>query len=231
MGCAVSQRSVSDVHARMCLGLTEAEASRAGYQMPPARDNSSLPDILRKSEPIDSPILDLPPEGCWVILHDASLHQSTGLGRGCVVFYNLITREIRTWHFPIPIAMDNSFEAESYVAWVVLCSTRSFVQWVILTGDYKDPPSLMFCDSLLYIGALLGKRKHDMDDLVDSTIQACRALIVGRGGWVPLHLYSHVKGTLLDDLLDIADVVAKLGADNACPRVGYLVGLQSPQQL
>ena len=229
MGCATSRRSVSDVHAWMCLGLSEAEASRAGYPMPPPKDNSSLPAILRVSEPIDSPILDLPLTGSWVILHDASLHQSTGHGGGGVVFYNLLTREIKTWHFPIPIAMDNSFQAETYVAWVVLRSTRSGVRWIVVVGDYKDPPSLTFCDSLSYISALLGKRKYDLDDLVDSMIQACRALITEREAGVPLHLYSHVAGTLLDELLDIADEKAKLGAEGACPRVGYLAGLQGAQ--
>ena len=68
-----------------------------------------------------------------------------------------------------------------------------------------------------------------MDDLVDATIQVCRPLIVALGVCVPQHLYSHVEGTLLDDVLDMADAVAKIGAANACPRVGYLVGLQFPQ--
>ena len=144
-------------------------------------------------------------------------------------FYNLDTEAISTWHFPIPVAMDNSFQAESYVAWVVLRPTPPGVRWVVVAGDYKDPSTLTFCDSLSYMSALLGKRKYEMDDLVDATIQVCRALIVARGVCVRKHLYSHVQGTLLDDLLDVADAAAKKGAADACLKVGYLVGLQFPQ--
>ena len=145
------------------------------------------------------------------------------------MFYNLDTGVISTWNFPIPLAMDNSFQAESYVAWVVLRSTPPGVRWVVIAGDYKDPSTLSFCDSQAYVSALLGKRKYKMDDLVDATVQACRELIVSLEVCVPQHLYSHVQGTLLDDLLDVADAVAKKGAADACPKVGYLVGLQFPQ--
>ena len=87
---------------------------------------------------------------------------------------------------------------------------------------------MTFCDSLSYISALLDKKKYDMDDLVSSMIRACRDLITLLGVSVPKHLYLHIEGTLLDDLLDVTDWEAKIGASLAAPTVGYLVGLQPP---
>ena len=47
------------------------------------------------------------------------VHRSRG---GGVVFFDLVTLRLLTWHFPIPISTDNSFQAETYVSWVVLSS-------------------------------------------------------------------------------------------------------------
>ena len=91
-----------------------------------------------------------------------------------MVFFDPVTLRLLTWHFPIPISTDNSFQAEAYVAWVVLSSMVAGVSWVMAMGDYTDRKSVTFCDSLSYISALLGKKKYDMDDFVSSMIGACR---------------------------------------------------------
>ena len=49
---------------------------------------------------------------------------------------------------------------------------------------------MTFCDSLSYISALEGKQKYDVDDFVDSLINACRGLIDHLGTEVPKHMYS-----------------------------------------
>jgi hypothetical protein len=144
------------------------------------------------------------------------------------VFFDPVTLRLLTWHFPIPISTDNSFQAETYVAWVVLSSMVAGVSWVMAMGDYTDRKSVTFCDSLSYISALLGKKKYDMDDFVSSMIGACRNLISKFGVSFPKHLYSHIEGTMLDDLLDVADSEAKIGASLASPTVGYFAGLQPP---
>ena len=213
----------------MCLGLSPAEAVQAGFGFPRVPNNTILPPILSILHPVCSPVLDLPREGAWVILHDASLYQCTGHGGGGGgVFFGPETLRLLTWHFPISVATDNSFQAETYVAWVVLSSMVAGITWVMAMGDYKDRKSVTFCDSLSYISALLGKKKYDMDDFVSSMIRACRELISCLGVSVPKHLYSHIEGTLLDDLLDVTDSEAKIGASLAAPTVGYLVGLQPP---
>ena len=96
----------------------------------------------------------------------------------------------------------------------------------MLLGGYKDRDYVPFSDSLSYISALSGKNKYDMDDFVSSMICACRDLITLLGVSVPKHLY--IEGTLLDDLLDVTDSEAKIGASLATPTVGYLAGLQPP---
>ena len=131
LGSAATQRDVSEVHTCMCLGLSSSEAVQAGYRVPLIQTHDSLPPILSASAPVNSPVLDLPKEGVWVIFHDASLHQCTGYGGGGVVFFDLLSGHILTWHFPIPVTTDNSFHAESYVAWVVLRCLAAGVTWVM----------------------------------------------------------------------------------------------------
>jgi hypothetical protein len=59
-----------------------------------------------------------------------------------VVFFDPVTLRLLTWHFPIPISTDNSFQAETYVAWVVLSSMVAGVSWVMAMGDYTDRKSV-----------------------------------------------------------------------------------------
>ena len=93
------------------------------------------------------------------------------------MFLDPVTLRLLTPHFPIPVSTDISFQAETYVAWVVLRSMVAGVTWVMAMGDYTDRGSSTFCDSLSYIIALLGKNKYDLDNFVSSMIRACRDLI------------------------------------------------------
>ena len=174
LGTATSQRDVLEVHTWMCLGLTPSKAVQGGNRVPPIQTNDNLPPVLSVSAPVDSLVLDLPEEGIWVILHDASLHQSTGYGGGGVMFFDLVSRRILTWHFSIPVTTDNSFQAESYVAWVVLRSLVAGVTSGMVVGDYKDRATLTVCDSLSYINALEVKQKYDTDYFADSIINTFR---------------------------------------------------------
>jgi hypothetical protein len=90
----------------------------------------------------------------------------------------------------------------------------------------ESGPDLLH-DSMSYISALHGKKLYNDDcNLVDCVISACRELFDTLPLKMPKHMYSHLSGTFLDELLELADITAKGWAYKARPSPGWIRGLQ-----
>ena len=116
------------------------------------------------------------------------------------------------YHIPIPIFCENSYQAELYVAWVVLRS-RARARWYIRDERW----SLM--DSKSYVTAL-GSRNDSTSPLVTSLLAACRALNQHTAS--PRHRYSH----FLDRVMDAVDSLAREEGLTQTPRYGWMPELQ-----
>ena len=123
--------------------------------------------------------------------------------------------DVHTDHFelhriPIPIFCDNSYQAELYVAWVVL-RARASARWFVRDERWS------LTDSNSYITAL-GSRN------VTSLLVACRSLVKNTAP--PQHLYSHLTGTFLDCVMDAVDNLAREVGMSQTPRYGWIPELQ-----
>ena len=214
----------------MCDGLRLDEARSAGCLVPDMEGGEALPRCVGTGVEHDVPIFDVPMSGNWVVIHDASV-MPDGRAGGGIVGYELKTGEVRKWGFDFPIHVNNSYQGESICAWVFpryLQSARG------LTCGFADRDTdtqnwRLFHDSMSYLVALGGKNRHEeYSYLVDCVIAKCRGLLQEMSLDGPRHLYSHLKGTFLDELLDIADAVTKSWANRAKPRPGWIEVLQPP---
>ena len=190
--------------------------------MPDMEGGEGLPRCLGVGVGHDVPILDVPTSRNWVFIHDASVLPDGRAGGG-IVGYEFNSGEVRKWGFNYPIHVDNSYQGESICAWAFL---RSLLNARSLTcgfagRDTETQSCRLFRDSMSYLAALGGKILHEeYSYLVDCVIRKCREILGEMSLDGPQHLYSHLKGTFLDELLDIADAVAKECANRAKPRPG-----------
>ena len=134
-------------------------------------------------------------------------HQGATLG--ALLLYTL-------HRIPIPIVCDNSYQAELYVAWVVL-RARASAHWFVRDDRWS------LNDSNSYITAL-GSRNHGTSPLVTSLLVACRSLVRNTA---PLqNLYSHLTGTFLDRVMDAVDDLAREVGMSQTPWYGWIPELQ-----
>ena len=218
------------VHQWMCDGLSENEARAAGCLVPNMVGDQELPQCLGIGVVHDIPIFDVPTSGNWVFIHDASVLPDGRAGGG-IVGYDVNSGEVRKWGFDYPIHVDNSYQGESLCAWACLRSllnARS-VCCGFASRDTDTQRCRLFHDSMSYLSALGGKNLHEEHSyLVDCVIRQCREMLGETSLDGPEHLYSHLNGTFLDQLLDIADAEAKECAYRAIPRPGWIRTLQPP---
>ena len=108
-----------------------------------------------------------------------------------------VPRAMRAVH--IPVFCGNSYQAEVYVAWVVLQSrVPSASVWRGATWTFSDSQS--------YISALESKSASNCP-FISALLQPRRSM---SSQWeVPHHLYSHLQGTFLDEVLEQVDSYAK----------------------
>ena len=116
----------------------------------------------------------------------------------------------------ITIFCDNSYQAELYVAWVVL-RARACACWFTRAERWS------LTDSNSYITAL-GSRNDSASPLVASLLTARRSLIKNTA--FARHLYSHLTGTFLDRVMDAVDCLARDVGMSQTPRYGWIPELQ-----
>ena len=142
------------------------------------------------------------------------------LGRhsgGAVAVLDVHTDHDELHPIPIPIFCDNSYQAELYVAWVVL-RARASARWFV-----RDEPWSL-TDSNSYITAI-GSLNDSTSALVTSLLVACRSLVRNTA---PLqHLYFHLTGTFLDCVMDVVDNLAREVGMSQTPRHGWIPELQA----
>ena len=133
-----------------------------------------------------------------VFIQDASWFASGRHPGGAVAVLNMHTNHY-TWHrIVIPIFCDNSYEAELYVAWVVLRAGAS-AHWFVRDDGWS------LTESSSYI-TTLESRNDRTSPLVMSLLLACRSL--GKNTAPPRHLCSHLTGTFLEGVMDAVDDLA-----------------------
>ena len=69
---------------------------------------------------------------------------------------------------------------------------------------------------------------RDAFGLPGALIRDCRRMAAESCAPPPSHLYSHMQGTFLDEILDAVDAAAKRAAKASVHRVGWIRGLQPP---
>jgi len=211
-------------HIYLCLGAVHLQAQGIGELLYPGKNLTELGFVLCDN----SNIIHINEKPGVISVHDASFNPSTAKAGRAVLMHELATVHTMIWSFPI--CLDDSFQCETYVAWVFLRSLAPAMQTAIMTG--KGLGVSEFTDCMSYISALEGKKSYDKDThVVQCLVGACRELIRTARHQVPQHLYSHLKvGTsMLDSMLDRVDLEAKKAAEKADPQIGYLEGLQPPQ--
>ena len=101
---------------------------------------------------------------------------------------------------PIPIYCDNSYQAELYVAWVVLEPMPGGIA-VVISGPLRIPRLLWQCRSL--------EMKVPPRPPVTCLLNACRFLVQHTTPPPPRHLYSSLTGTFRDHALHAVHRLAR----------------------
>ena len=147
---------------------------------------------------------------------------SDGRVGGALAICDYDTMEYTVYPIHCPISLDHSFAIEMYVAWVTLLVRKKLGTqdgvWYTKSDTYTDSKS--------YITALQSDTEQTVPILRD-LLQACKQL--SQDYQVPVHIYSHRKGTLLDIILDSVDSCAKETALSQVPSIGWISELQEPQ--
>ena len=154
-------------------------------------------------------------------MQDASWYPNHTTGGGLVVA-DPMTGLHQTYWVPIPVNVDESYQAQPSVAWDML---RARGAHRVVSGTQGLQWS--FHDSKGYIGAVRS-RNPGCFPLSDDVLSACPGLLA-EGFFAPQHPYSQRVGTFLESLLDLADGEAKKQAARARPKVGWIRGLQVPR--
>ena len=131
---------------------------------------------------------------------------------------DLVSLSYEIYRVPILVFYDNSYQGEVYTAWVIR-QCRVHAQWC-----FRDLYWTL-TDLQLYITAL-SLRNEGSCTFVQSIVTVCRGLL--ESGAPPRHLYSHITGIFLDEVLDIVDAVPKDVAAVQSPGFGWVLGLQEP---
>ena len=133
-----------------------------------------------------------------------------------------VTPEYTLYPIQIPIQLHHSFAVEVYVAWILLN--------IRYKNAYQDghwhTRSQTYVGSQSYISALKSQFEQTTSILRD-LINDCRKL--ASQFQPPTHLFSHKKGTYLDDVLDTVDGCAKDTAPIQEAQIGWIHPLQKAQ--
>ena len=204
----------------------------AGYKNLPAARKAGwpIPDWMFCLPNVDL----LPSVPCPAILPDIKIlpkrpffvtdgsRLSDGRVGGALAICDYDTMEYTVYPIHCPISLDHSFAIEMYVAWVTLLVRKKLGTqdgvWYTKSDTYTDSKS--------YVTALQSDTEQTVPILRD-LLQACKQL--SQDYQVPVHIYSHRKGTLLDIILDSVDSCAKETALSQVPSIGWISELQEPQ--
>ena len=152
------------------------------------------------------------------MVHDVSYLPSTYQAGGACAVVNAVTGDYRLHKVNVPVFVDNSYQAEVYTAWAVLCGSGS-----VLWG--RRSRGWTFSDSKSYMQALQADNTHHRP-LISFLLDQCQSMTDLREQ--PMHLYSHVQGTVLDTVLDAVEKLAGEVARRSMPVSGWLHGMDYP---
>ena len=214
---ATSQWQVEDAHLWMTIPYhSQDQAIRSGwlvrfrpttFPVPFSNDNFALQPSI--------PDFSFAPLNA-VFIQDASWFPSGRHSGGAVAVLDMHTNHYMLHRILIPIFCDNSYQAELYVAWVVL-RARASAHWFMRDDRWS------LTDSNSYITAL-GSRNDSTSPLVTSLVIACRSLV--KNPAPPRHLYSHLTGTFLDRVMDAVDNLAREVGMSQTPRYRWIPEFQ-----
>ena len=184
--------------------------------LPPLPEDPPKRVWAHQVEPTIPKIAPLPVH--FFVVHDASYLSMTHQAGGACAVVNAVTGDYQLHEVDVPVFVDNSYQAEVYVAWAVLCGSGS-----VLWGQRSR--GWTFTDSKSYIQALQANNTHHCP-LISFLLERCRSMTALREQ--PMHLYSHVQGTVLDTVLDAVDKLAGEVARRSAPMSGWLHRMEYP---
>ena len=216
MHLCVHEWQTDDVHFRMDAGY--ASLSDAVHSCWPCRFQSpplARPPLSQVTSVICPVLLDIaPPTEPVAHIHAASWYPGHYQSGGALAVLNLPLGVYKLYPVHIPIFCSNSYQ----VAWVVLQSR-------IPNASAWRGATWTFSDSQSYISAPESRNDGNCP-FISALLQRCRSL---SSQWeVPRHLYSHLQGTFLDEVLERVDSCAKDVALRQQPASGWIAGLQDP---
>ena len=125
----------------------------------------------------------------------------------------------------IPTALDNPYIVQLYTAWVLL---KALALHGMLFSLCRQRNSGIYHECKSYIEAISADISQHCP-LVRALLDRCKFLSQGLAK--PDHLYSHRKGTFLDEILGMLDEKAKFAANQQRRSLGSIADLQPPQAL
>ena len=167
---ATSQWQVEDAHLWMAIPYhSQDQAIRSGWPVRFRPTTFPIPfsDDVSALQPVLPNFSSVPSDA--VFIQDASWFLSGRHSGGVVAVLDVHTDHFELHRIPIPIFCDNSYQAELYVAWVVL-RARASARWFVRDDRWS------LTDSNSYITAL-GSRNDTTSPLVTSLLVACRSLV------------------------------------------------------
>ena len=186
-----------------------AASSRLHRDPPPFSQVTSALCLV----PLDIPPLAEP----LAYVHDASWYPGHYCSGGALAILNVVTGVYKLYPVHIPFFCNNSYQAEVYVVWVVLQSR-------VPSASAWRGALWTFSDSQSYISAV-DSRNEGCCPFVSAMLLRYRAFC----RWeVPRHLYSHLQGTFLDEVLERVNAYAKDVALQQRPAPGWIAGLREP---
>ena len=148
-----------------------------------------------------------------VFIQDASCFPTGRQSGGAVAMLAVVTGHYTLHRIPNPVCCDNSYQADLYVALVVLRS-RAQARWYLRDARWS------LTESKSYIPAL-GFRN---DGASGHFPFGCRLLVQNTAP--PQHLYSHLAGTFRDRVMHAVDGLAQEEGLGQVPRYGWIPKLQ-----
>ena len=196
---ATSEWRVEDAHLWMTIpyhSKDQAIRSRWTVRFCPTTFPVPFSDDISALQPSFPDFSFAPLDG--VFIPDASWFPSGRHIGGAVAVLNVHTDHYTLHRIPIPIFCHNSYQAQLYVAWVVL-RARASAHWFVRDDRWS------LIDSNSYITAA-GSRNDSTSPLVTSLLISSRSLVKNTAP--PRHLCSHLTGTFLDRVMDAVDGLA-----------------------
>ena len=211
---ATSQWQVEDAHLWMAVpyhSQHRAIRSRWPVCFRPTSFPTPFSDAISALTPHFPDFSLAPPDA--VVIQDASWFPTGRHCSGAVALLDVDTSHYTLHRIPIPIFCDNSYQAELYVAWVVLRS-QARARWYIRDDMWS------LTDSNSYVMAL-GSGNNSTSCLKTSNETF---------GHVPFSCLSHLDSThclssapmFLDCAMDVVDCLAREEGLTQTPRYGWI---------